>query len=130
MQDSEINYIREVRKKDITNYFVVSLIAIIIIHSVYIPITCLNLLDRTIWIIVTILVAIVTYIFLRRLAIGSILLYKAYAPMSVRDKCRFTPSCSTYMLRSIQKYGLIIGIIKGIRRICRCKPPNGGIDLP
>ncbi|MCH5153589.1 MAG: membrane protein insertion efficiency factor YidD [Clostridiales bacterium] len=67
---------------------------------------------------------------LRCFAIGCILMYKAYAPMEMRDQCRFNPTCSTYMLMAVKKYGLIIGIIKGIRRICRCKPPNGGDDWP
>lgn len=50
--------------------------------------------------------------------------------MSMRDSCRFIPTCSTYMIMAINKYGLIIGIIKGIKRLIRCKPPNGGIDYP
>ena len=71
-----------------------------------------------------------TYIFAKRLAIGFVLCYKAFAPKDVRDSCRFTPTCSTYMIMAINKYGLLIGIIKGIRRIQRCKPPNGGVDYP
>ena len=62
--------------------------------------------------------------------IGCVLMYKAYAPMSIRQECRFHPTCSTYMILSIQKYGIIVGVIKGIRRIIRCKPPNGGEDWP
>ncbi|MBQ6921800.1 MAG: membrane protein insertion efficiency factor YidD [Clostridia bacterium] len=70
------------------------------------------------------------YITLRYHVIGCILMYKAYAPLEIRDKCRFEPTCSTYMIQAINKYGLIRGVIKGIKRIRRCKPPNGGIDLP
>ena len=73
---------------------------------------------------------IATYIFTKRLAIGCVLCYKAFAPIEVRQRCRFTPTCSTYMIMAIQKYGLFIGIFRGIRRIVRCKPPNGGTDLP
>ncbi|MBQ6817234.1 MAG: membrane protein insertion efficiency factor YidD [Bacilli bacterium] len=62
--------------------------------------------------------------------IGIILLYKAFAPMSVRDRCLFEPTCSTYMIIAIKKYGLIIGLFKGIKRIIRCRPPNGGVDWP
>ena len=74
--------------------------------------------------------AILSYYPLKWWAIGTVLMYKAFAPMSVRNRCRFTPTCSTYMIMAIYKYGLFIGAIKGVRRIFRCKPPNGGIDYP
>ena len=84
-----------------------------------------------VWYFVTLGVGIIaTYIFTKRLAIGCVLCYKAFAPIEVRQRCRFTPTCSTYMIMAIQKYGLFIGIFRGIRRIVRCKPPNGGTDLP
>ena len=71
-----------------------------------------------------------TYVFTKRLAIGCVLCYKAFAPLGVRDRCRFTPTCSTYMIMAINKYGLIIGFLKGLYRISRCRPPNGGVDYP
>ena len=74
--------------------------------------------------------AAVTYLLLHRFAIGVVLFYKAFAPLEVRQQCRFIPTCSTYMILAIKKYGLIIGVIKGIRRLFRCKPPNGGVDYP
>ena len=57
-------------------------------------------------------------------------MYKAFAPMEMRDRCRFVPTCSTYMIMAIKKYGIIRGVIKGIKRIRRCVPPNGGVDYP
>jgi putative component of membrane protein insertase Oxa1/YidC/SpoIIIJ protein YidD len=74
--------------------------------------------------------AVLSYYPLKWTAIGAVLAYKAFAPMSVRSRCRFTPSCSTYMIMSIYKFGLLVGVVKGIRRILRCKPPNGGEDYP
>ncbi|MCU0715376.1 MAG: membrane protein insertion efficiency factor YidD [Pirellula sp.] len=45
--------------------------------------------------------------------------------------CRFTPTCSQYMIEAIQKYGAIRGVLKGARRICRCHPFHpGGYDPP
>ncbi|MBQ4053248.1 MAG: membrane protein insertion efficiency factor YidD [Clostridia bacterium] len=64
------------------------------------------------------------------MAIGTVLAYKAWAPLDVRGRCRFEPTCSTYMILAIKKFGLVYGIIKGIKRIKRCKPPNGGVDYP
>jgi putative component of membrane protein insertase Oxa1/YidC/SpoIIIJ protein YidD len=34
------------------------------------------------------------------------------------------------MILAIEKYGVVKGVIKGIRRILRCNYPNGGIDYP
>lgn len=41
--------------------------------------------------------------------------------------CRFTPSCSQYMIDAIEKKGLAWGILKGIGRVLRCNPyfPGG-----
>ncbi|CAM3985439.1 membrane protein insertion efficiency factor YidD [Flavobacterium branchiophilum] len=36
--------------------------------------------------------------------------------------CRFEPTCSTYMIQSLQKHGLIKGGYYGIKRIFRCNP--------
>lgn len=73
---------------------------------------------------------IIGYFLLKRFTIGLVLVYKAFAPMSVRNACRFTPTCSTYMIMAINKYGLFIGIFKGIGRLLRCKPPYSGEDYP
>ncbi len=40
--------------------------------------------------------------------------------------CRFHPSCSEYAVRAIDKYGVLKGGIKAIRRIWRCNPWNKG----
>lgn len=43
--------------------------------------------------------------------------------------CRFTPSCSAYMLEAIQKHGAFFGTLLGIKRIIRCNPLcKGGYD--
>ncbi len=43
--------------------------------------------------------------------------------------CRFSPTCSEYTIQAIQKYGVIKGGFKGIKRIIRCNPWNkGGYD--
>ncbi len=36
--------------------------------------------------------------------------------------CKFYPTCSEYMISAIKKYGVIIGVNKGIKRISRCTP--------
>ncbi len=44
--------------------------------------------------------------------------------------CVFQPSCSEYAKISIRTNGFLFGWIKTIRRILRCKQPNGGFDYP
>nr|WP_242939936.1 membrane protein insertion efficiency factor YidD [Ruminococcus flavefaciens] len=62
--------------------------------------------------------------------IFSIRVYQRYAPDSIRLKCRFEPSCSEYMIQSIQKYGLIKGLVRGMKRLSRCNIDGGGYDYP
>ena len=59
-----------------------------------------------------------------------IFLYQRFAPASVRAVCLFTPSCSEYMRLSVLKYGVWKGFLKGLQRLRRCHPPNGGVDEP
>jgi len=43
--------------------------------------------------------------------------------------CKHIPSCSEYMVESIEKRGVVIGVPKGIWRILRCNPwSRGGYD--
>lgn len=77
-------------------------------------------------------VILLAYILLttKRMFINAIKLYQRYAPDSLRNKCRFEPSCSEYMILAIEKYGLIKGIQRGIERLKRCNIDGGGFDFP
>lgn len=68
--------------------------------------------------------------FLKRGLIWLVHLYQNKASDKTRLKCVFEPSCSEYMILSIKKYGSLLGVLKGIRRLFRCHPPNGGVDMP
>lgn len=64
----------------------------------------------------------------RSILICLIQIYQRYAPESIRNKCRFEPSCSQYMILALEKYGLRKGLEKGIRRLKRCDIHHGGFD--
>ena len=64
------------------------------------------------------------------LLIALVKTYQALAPKAVRERCRYEPSCSVYMLQAVEKYGFWKGVRKGMKRWKGCKPPNGGIDPP
>lgn len=66
----------------------------------------------------------------KRMLICLVRIYQRYAPDAIRNKCRFEPSCSQYMILSLQKYGLWRGLKKGIGRLKRCNPDGGGYDMP
>ena len=83
-------------------------------------------------IVITALAILLLYILFatKRMFICAIKLYQKYAPDSLRNKCRFEPSCSEYMILAIEKYGFIKGVKKGIGRLKRCNVNGGGYDLP
>lgn len=67
--------------------------------------------------------------------IGCVRLYQKLAPASLRNCCRFEPSCSQYMILSIQKYGVLKGVARGCNRLKRCSirytgADNHGFDEP
>lgn len=67
---------------------------------------------------------------LKQICICLVRIYQRYAPDSIRNKCRFEPSCSEYMILALEKYGLVKGLFKGIDRLKRCNIHNGGFDEP
>ena len=43
--------------------------------------------------------------------------------------CRFTPSCSTYAMLSIQRFGVMGGSYLALKRVIKCHPLHrGGYD--
>ena len=68
---------------------------------------------------------------LKKAVIGCIKLYQHYAPEQIRRRCLFKPTCSEYAILAIQKYGLIIGLIKTyIRLFKKCRGNIYRIDYP
>lgn len=43
-------------------------------------------------------------------------------PFSSHSMCRFTPTCSEYMIQALEEYGLLKGLKLGFKRIMRCRP--------
>jgi len=55
---------------------------------------------------------------------GLLLFYKNLISSQDGPVCHFTPSCSVYGYQSIQKHGLVIGILNAFDRITRCNGKN------
>jgi len=55
--------------------------------------------------------------------------YQKFISPFLPRSCRFYPSCSTYAILAIEKYGFLKGIYLSIKRILRCNPFHpGGYD--
>ncbi|MBQ6582706.1 MAG: membrane protein insertion efficiency factor YidD [Mogibacterium sp.] len=66
---------------------------------------------------------------IRKIMIALIRGYQIFISPLFPPTCRFTPTCSTYFIQALEKYGPIKGTYLGIRRILRCHPGNpGGYD--
>jgi len=67
----------------------------------------------------------------RGLLIGLVRLYQRALSPLLGPHCRFTPTCSSYFIGAVQKYGAVRGTVRGVLRICRCHPFHpGGYDPP
>ncbi len=65
----------------------------------------------------------------QKLAVGLIKGYQLAVSPLFGSTCRFYPTCSEYAVQAIDKYGLVRGGLKAVRRILRCHPFSpGGYD--
>ena len=61
-----------------------------------------------------------------------ILFYRRLLSPLLPNSCRFTPSCSEYMLSAIDQWGVFKGGLLGLKRIAKCHPwgPHGHDPVP
>lgn len=65
----------------------------------------------------------------KKFIILMILFYKKFISPFKPKSCRFYPTCSDYALTAIERYGVVVGGIKALKRIFKCHPFNpGGYD--
>jgi len=64
-----------------------------------------------------------------KLAILIVRFYQYCISPFLGTNCRYYPSCSSYTLTAIERFGLLKGSYLGLRRLLRCHPwSEGGID--
>lgn len=61
----------------------------------------------------------------RRLLILPVRFYQRCISPLTPPSCRYTPTCSQYMIEAIEKHGALKGFYLGTRRILRCHPWGG-----
>ena len=60
---------------------------------------------------------------------GLIWVYKKCISPLLPHVCKFTPSCSTFAMQSIQEWGFFKGSFLSAKRILKCNPwSKGGLD--
>ena len=57
-------------------------------------------------------------------------LYQWFISPILGPSCRYSPSCSHYMLQAIDEWGIFRGTWIGLKRIGRCHPWGGHGDDP
>jgi len=64
-----------------------------------------------------------------KLSVLALRTYRKYRPSFIGSRCVFEPSCSHYSEVAIRENGLLIGLKLTIKRLHRCRPGSGGLDL-
>jgi putative membrane protein insertion efficiency factor len=66
---------------------------------------------------------------MKRLILGLVHFYQHHISPATPPACRYTPTCSQYMVEAVEKHGAFKGLVMGIARILRCHPfVEGGED--
>jgi putative membrane protein insertion efficiency factor len=63
---------------------------------------------------------------IKLLFIGLIYLYKIFISPILPKSCVYTPSCSTYSLEAIKRFGPIKGFFLSAKRVASCNPRAKG----
>ena len=67
---------------------------------------------------------------MKRIVLSGIRFYRKYlSGAKGYSSCKYYPTCSTYALEAVEKYGALKGGVLSIWRILRCNPfSKGGYD--
>ena len=63
--------------------------------------------------------------FLGKLVLLPVHFYRHFISPLTPPSCRYTPTCSQYMVEAVTKYGPFKGTWMGIKRLLRCHPWGG-----
>jgi hypothetical protein len=65
----------------------------------------------------------------RGLAVAPVRLYQRVISPALPQRCKYHPSCSTYAVQAIRRYGILRGLVLAGWRLLRCNPwSHGGHD--
>ena len=67
---------------------------------------------------------------LTQIATGLIRGYQILISPMLGQNCRFSPTCSSYAIEAINRFGVLKGSWLAVRRILKCHPLNAGGNDP
>jgi len=62
---------------------------------------------------------------LKRLLILPVRIYQMILSPLMPARCRYSPTCSQYMIEAINEWGPLKGLIMGLKRVASCHPWGG-----
>jgi putative membrane protein insertion efficiency factor len=66
---------------------------------------------------------------LRRVAVAPIVAYQRVISPALPRRCKYEPTCSSYGVQAIRRYGILRGLLLACWRLLRCNPwSHGGYD--
>lgn len=67
---------------------------------------------------------------MKRFLIFLIKMYRRFiSPLKGRPSCIYVPTCSSYAIIALEKYGVLKGTYLAVKRVLRCHPfAKGGYD--
>jgi putative membrane protein insertion efficiency factor len=66
---------------------------------------------------------------MRRILMAGVRFYQLAISPWMGSNCRFSPTCSRYMMEALQEHGSAVGLYLGIKRLLKCHPFHpGGFD--
>jgi putative membrane protein insertion efficiency factor len=66
---------------------------------------------------------------LKQIYVLPIRFYRKFISPLFPRVCKYYPTCSTYAMQSIERFGIVKGTIMACWRLLRCNPySNGGVD--
>ena len=67
----------------------------------------------------------------RAVVLAPIRFYSRFISPALPPRCRYYPSCSAYAVGSIERFGILRGLVLAVWRVLRCNPwSHGGYDPP
>ena len=66
---------------------------------------------------------------LRSVALAPLVLYSRVISPALPRRCRYEPTCSSYAIQAVQRFGVLRGAVLAAWRLLRCNPfSDGGYD--
>lgn len=67
----------------------------------------------------------------RAVLLAPLRFYARFISPGLPPRCKYHPSCSTYAVQAVERYGILRGFVLAGWRLLRCNPwSDGGVDPP